>query len=314
MAASAIAGATVIMRGIFMPASVKMLLALGSPIIQVPEIYAEPPISISNVAFFQDIYAVPAITAKAYLVQDAKTGQVLLEKNADIKLLPASTTKIATALVALEDYSLDDTITIDRASTAIGHTVNLQVGEQLTVHDVLKALLISSGNDAAVALALHHPLGYQGYIDRMNQLVQQLNLNNTNFANVSGVESPNHYTTARDLSVITAYALKNPVFKDIVATQKTIITSVDGRFHHTLTNLNQLIGTVEGVQGVKTGWTPNAKECLVTYTNRDNNQIIVTVLGSNDRFGESKTLIEWTYANYIWAPPITPVQALKAEL
>jgi serine-type D-Ala-D-Ala carboxypeptidase (penicillin-binding protein 5/6) len=242
------------------------------------------------------------IQAEAVIAIDPDSGSILYQKNPDKRLLPASTTKIMTALVALTDYQLDEVITITDADQSIGQRAQIQSGEQLTVQHLLYALMLPSGNDAAVALAQHYPGGYFAFVARMNQLAQTLNLQNTHFTNVSGIESPDHYSTARDLALLTKEALKNHVFAQIVATSETTIQSLDGTKKHQLYNRNELLGNVDGVQGVKTGWTLNAGECLVTFVVRNNRPVITVVLNSPDRFGESAMLIEWLYANYNWLP------------
>lgn len=247
----------------------------------------------------------PTLTAQGVYVLDVDSGAILYKKNADLQLLPASTTKIMTALIALETYSLDDIVTIRNEDRSIGHTAELVAGEQLTVEDVLYALLVSSGNDAALALAQRYPGGYIAFVDSMNAKAKQLHLDNTHYSNVSGVEQPHHYTTTRDLALLTKEAMKNETFRQIVSTQSTTITSLDGQTTHYLTNINQLLGVVEGLQGVKTGWTDNAGECLVTSTVRDNHQIITVILNSQDRFGESAYLINWAYQNHQWKQPLS---------
>jgi D-alanyl-D-alanine carboxypeptidase len=247
--------------------------------------------------------APPPLTAQGVIVVDLNSSTVLYDYQSDLRLLPASTTKIMTALVTLTDYPLSDLVTVTNANQAIGQKAELIPGETLTVHDLLYALLLDSGNDAAVTLAQHHPQGYYGFINRMNELARELSLTSTNFENSSGIESPNHFTTARDLYLLTKEALKNPTFAQIVATESQVITSTDGRYAHWLQNLNQLLGRVEGVKGVKTGWTETAGECLISYVERDGHRILIVVLGSQDRFGESQSLIEWVFSSYTWIEP-----------
>lgn len=254
-----------------------------------------------------DIQAPPAsISAKSAIAIDVDSSTILFQKDPQAKLLPASTTKIMTALVAMEEYNLDEIVTITDAHKSVGHKAELKPGEQISVKNLLYALLISSGNDAALALAQHHPKGYTHYVDLMNQKAQELSLKQTHYANVSGVDSPNHYTSVIDLALLTHYALKDPFFQSIVRTKKITVQSHDGTISHHLENTNQLLGETEGLLGVKTGWTENAGECLVTFTIRDNHPIIVAVLGSQDRFGESEALINWVYQNHTWQSITSP--------
>lgn len=245
----------------------------------------------------------PALSAQSVVAIDLGSGSVLYQHQPHLRSLPASTTKIMTAVVALEEYQLDAPVTVTNADRAIGQKTELIQGETLTVRDLLYALLLDSGNDAAVTLAQHHPQGYFGFISAMNSTARRLGLTGTHFENASGIDSDQHFTTARDLAILTQYALTLPEFKTIVATKTHTITSTDGRFTHYLTNLNQLLGTVQGVVGVKTGWTETAGECLVTLIERDNRQILIVVLGSLDRFGESKSLIDWIFSTYVWLSP-----------
>ena len=264
---------------------------------------------------FNDGVDAPEVTAQAVIIQDVNSKTHILTKNQDAKLLPASTTKIMTALVAIDHFSdLNQIITIDQESQAIGHAMNLYVNEQITVENLLYGLLVESGNDAALALANNYcaprsqsgevgSCGYDAFINAMNVKARSLNLTNTTYKNPSGVEQYNHLTSARDLAVLASYAVKNPAFNRIMQTQSITITDVTGEISHYLSNTNQLLGKVEGVKGLKTGWTQNAGECLVTYTERNVKGIITVVLNSVDRFGESEQLIEWAYNHHIWSIP-----------
>jgi len=242
------------------------------------------------------------ISAKSAIAVDIGSAVILYQKNPDFRLPPASTTKIMTAMITLDEYSLNEVITIDNENFSIGNKSNIKSGEKLSVESLLYALLVSSGNDAALALAQHHPKGYVEFIKLMNQKASDLHLTNTQFSNVSGVEQPTHFTTARDLSFLTREAIKNPLFANMVSQKEMVITSIDGSISHSLTNTNQLLESVEGVLGVKTGWTYLAGECLVTHVSREGRGIITVVLASEDRFGESEKLINWSYQNHTWIP------------
>lgn len=242
----------------------------------------------------------PIITARSVYIFNPQTNQELLSHNPDMILAPASTTKIMTAIIALEEYNVDEVAVVSFQSQAIGQTTELVNGEQLKIIDLLYALLIHSGNDAAYALAQHHPSGYNHFINLMNQKALDLGLRNTHFANVSGIESPGHYSSAKDLAIISQYGLGKPLFRQIVATKSKTITDQRGWYSHHMVNLNQLLGKVEGVYGIKTGWTPTAGECLVSYVKRDDKELIVVVLGSLNRFAESEAIIEWAFANHEW--------------
>ena len=246
----------------------------------------------------------PSLSAKGAIIIDADSSAVLYEKSADQRLMPASTTKIMTAIIALENYHLDDLLTITEEERTIGQTMKLEFGEQLTVKDLLFGALVNSGNDAALALALSFPKGgYNGFLEAMNAKATDLGLQNTSYKNVSGVESVNHFTTARDLAKLAQYAMNNKTFKEIVATPSIRVSAVDGKTTHQLFTTNSLLGSVDGVVGIKTGWTENAGECLVSSTIRNKHHIITVVLGSSDRFGETESLIDWVFNNHKWNLP-----------
>ena len=241
----------------------------------------------------------PILSAQAAMAIDLTSGVALYEKDPDKLLLPASTTKIVTALVAM-DYYTPDEILIVRNIKSEGQRMRLIFGEKLSVDALLKGLLISSANDAAEVLASEFPGGREAFISAMNTKARQLNLNNTEFKNPSGLEAVGHVSTARDLIRVSEIAMENPYFAEIVGTKEAKVVSVDGKFEHKLTNINELLGKVDGVAGVKTGWTENARENLVTYIERDGRKIMIALLGSQDRFGETKELIEWIFENYEW--------------
>lgn len=242
---------------------------------------------------------VPTFTAASIMAVDVDSGVTLFEKNPDEVLYPASTTKMLTALVALEIYKLDEVVTVP-AKTIDGQKMGLVAGETILVENLLKGMLIWSANDAAETLAAYHPQGYYGFIDAMNEKAIELHMTNSHFTNASGLENPQHVSTARDMARVAKAAMNNPFFSEIVATKKVTVTSVDGTHVHRLTNLNKLIGTVDGVIGIKTGYTEHARENLVTYVERDGKRIVIALLGSEDRFGETKTLIDWVYGSYRW--------------
>lgn len=242
----------------------------------------------------------PQLTAKALIVIDKESGALLYAKNPDQQLYPASLTKMMTAMVALDTYPMDRVIMINEESEAIGTTIKLQKGERITVEQLLRGLLIASGNDAAFALANAYPAGYQGFIEKMNEKAQSLHMNNTTFKNASGVEQEGHLTTVRDIATLTKEAMKLSFFRDTVSRQSMTLHDIDGRFTHEVKTTNKLLGVVEGIEGVKTGFTTEAGECLITQTTRNNHTIITAMLGSQDRFGESARLISWAYATHEW--------------
>lgn len=247
----------------------------------------------------------PFLTAKSAVVMDRDSGVLLYEKNSNVRLLPASTVKIMTALVTLENYDLKQVLVVPPVSYE-GQDMQLLEGEQITVENLLYGLLISSANDAASALAQNYPGGEKEFVAAMNEKAEELNLKNTFFTNPTGMDEeeiftvPLSFTSTLDLARLTSYALKNPIFTQIVATPKMVVTDISGKIVHELFNINELLGQLEGVKGVKTGWTEEAGECLISFTEREGKGIITVILGSEDRFGESRALIQWAFANHQW--------------
>ena len=241
----------------------------------------------------------PIISARAALAVDLDSGVTLYEKNPDKLLLPASTTKIITALVAMDYYPEEMVLKVGKFKVE-GQKMGLVEGEEITAGNLLYGLLMFSANDAAEVLAQNFPGGRDSFIAAMNQKAQQLHLENSNFVNPSGLDGGNHFSTARDLVRVSQIAMENPKFAEIVGTKEKEIKSVDGLISHKLVNINELVGSVDGVLGVKTGWTEDARENLVTYIERDGKKIMIAVLASQDRFGETKELIEWIFDNYQW--------------
>ncbi len=241
----------------------------------------------------------PNLTARSAIVVDVDSKTILFNKNPDLKLLPASTTKIMTGLIVIENYDLDDIVTITSVS-GTGQKMDLEIGERITVESLLYGLLVQSGNDAATALAQFHPDGQDAFIALMNQKLKDLYLHDTQFTNAAGLDAYGHYTTVHDLSLLAAAAMKNPQFKKIVSTQGITVSDVDQTIFHQLEAINELLGQIRGLTGIKTGWTELAGECLVTYIKRGDKQIITVVLGSQDRFGETQQLIDWAFMNHQW--------------
>lgn len=241
----------------------------------------------------------PVLSAQGVIATDRDSGVFLYEKNPDQELLPASTTKIMTALVALDYYPKDLVLEIPEIRVE-GQKMGLVRGEKITVENLLYGLLVYSANDAAEALAAGYPGGREFFIEAMNRKAKELHLTKTEFVNPSGLDASGHHSTARDMTLLAEVAMRDPFFSEIVSTKEIIIRSEDGKIVHRLKNINELLGEVEGVRGVKTGWTENARENLVTYVERGDKRILIGLLGSQDRFGETKELIDWIFENYDW--------------
>lgn len=240
------------------------------------------------------------INSRAGLIYDRKSKRVIWGKSENEKRPMASTTKIMTAIVVIENANLNDVVIVSKKSAGTGGSrLGLKSGDKITVNDLLYGLLLVSGNDAAVALAEYVGGSIQGFSDKMNAKAKELELENTHFITPHGLDMQEHYTTALELAKMTDYALDIKKFASIVNT-KSITISINGR-SKTLNNTNELLGNLEGVNGVKTGFTNGANRCLVTSVNREGMNIITVVLGADtkkDRTKDSVQLIEYAYKNY----------------
>ncbi len=242
----------------------------------------------------------PILSAQGAVAIDLDSGVPLYEKNPDAPLLPASTTKIITALVSLDAYNLDSELTVGPEVAVDGQKMGLFTGEKMKVEDLLYGLLVYSANDAAEVLAHSYPGGYDSFIAAMNQKAQFLSMTNSFFDNPVGLDGNEQRSTARDLVRASEVAMRNSEFAKIVGTKEIVVHDATGKYSYDIKNVNQLLGSVPGVEGVKTGWTQSARENLVTYIVRDNHKVMITLLGSQDRFGETKELIDWIFTNYTW--------------
>ncbi len=243
--------------------------------------------------------AYPKLQAQHVYVFDPISLSVLHEKQADTPVAIASITKLMTALVVLKSYSLSNTLTLP-SEKVVGSSSNISARTTWSVEQLLYALLVSSGNDAAVALAQAHPEGYEGFVQAMNDMALELNLSKTHFNNVSGLDSTGHTSSARDVAFLTLEFMRHPLLRHIVSQTQVSIQDVSGVFTTPLYSTNLLLYEELGVIGVKTGKTEAALECLVTWVERDNHPVLLVVLGSTDRFGDTRALIEWVYANFEW--------------
>ena len=246
---------------------------------------------------------IPTINSKSAIVLDRNSGMVLIGKDENEKRKMASTTKIMTCIVVLENSTLESLNTIVTVSSKSagtgGSRLGLHTNDKVSVINLLYGLMLCSGNDAAVALAEHVGGSIQGFADLMNKRAIDLGLSSTHFVTPHGLDNDDHYTTAYELAVLTNYALKNETFRKIVSTQsKTIMIN---NYSKTLTNTNELLGYLDGVYGVKTGFTNGANRCLVTAIKRNNMDIICIVLGADtkkDRTQDSIKLIEYVFTNF----------------
>ena len=261
----------------------------------------------------------PPTTAIAIVAIDRATGRVAYAQQPHQRLAPASTTKIMTAIVALESGRLNDRIVIKpehllplegTGSSLMG----LAPGDELSLEDLLWGLLLPSGNDAALAIAHLVGGGVDGFVKMMNQKAQELGLRDTHFVNPHGLDADGHYSSAYDLALMGRYALSNPLFARIVATERKVIQA-NRTFY--LQNTNRLLARRDlypGVDGIKTGTSDKAGNCLVASVTRDGHSIIVVVMGSQDREGDAAKIIDYVYNFFEWMPlPLPAFPMLSAS-
>ena len=249
--------------------------------------------------FFTNVIAEGSVSlsAKSAILINAETGDVYFSKNAEEKLPMASTTKIMTALVALENSKLTDTVEIDRRAVGIeGSSVYLTEGELLTMEDLLYSLLLASANDAAVAIAIEVGGNIKAFADMMNEKALLLGLKNTHFENPHGLDSEEHYTTAHDLAVIAAKALENESFAKIASTVKYSFESKNGT--RTVVNHNKLLKLYEGCIGVKTGFTKKSGRCLVSAAERDGLRLVAVTIGAPDDWQDHTKMLNFGFSSY----------------
>ena len=234
-----------------------------------------------------------AASAKSAIVMDANTGRILQEKRADERSLIASTTKIMTALVVCEQCNVLDRVRIPKEAVGIeGSSMYLRQGEILTVQELLYGLMLHSGNDAAVALAIYCGGTVEGFVELMNDKARYLGLSGTHFANPNGLDHPQHYSTARDLAVLSAYAMENPVFYKTVSTKAVRIGE------RSLKNHNKLLWLLDGADGVKTGFTKAAGRILVSSATRNGRRLIAVTIHDRNDWQDHMDMLEQGFQGY----------------
>ena len=290
---------------IFVAAFLLPKSSLKIPIFDIPvkQIKANNPKEVNPLPVANLNYRNPQnITAPSAIIVDSKTGVTLFEKNATLKRLPASTTKLMTALISLEKCSPDTVTTIGEFEKE-GTQMGLETGDQITVENLLYGLLINSGNDAATALVTGCAQSPNNFTASMNQKAEDLKMEDTHFANPTGFDDDLQYSTAEDLAKLANVAISNPIISKIVKVKSTVVTDFTGNKTYYLENINELLGIIDGLEGIKTGQTEGSLENLITKTTRNGNSVIVVVLGSEDRFTETQNLIEWAFDIYSWVNP-----------
>ena len=257
-----------------------------------PAFFTSPPLAVAKTK------TIPSLSTPYYLIIDPADNQIIAGSRISEKIYPASVTKLATALTALNLYPLDEVITAKAYS--IGKTMNLVEGEKVTVNTLVSGLLIFSANDAAFNLADHLSGGTSAFVGQMNTLVKKYGLSNTHFMNFDGLHDPDHYSTLYDLSQIGRLALKLPSIVAAAKTKEASLADLSGQISHHLVSTNELLGKVPEIEGLKTGWTPEASGSFIGLVNINGHYLLTLVAQSQDRFADTAKLVTWAKSNLSW--------------
>ncbi len=233
------------------------------------------------------------VSPEGILLKDLKSGRILLENQADRPMAPASLTKIMSAIVVLEEGNLEDQVTVSRRAAA-AHRIKLHLkpGQLVPLRGLLQAMLIRSANDACLAAVEHVAGDEESFVARMNAKAATLGLTRTHFQNACGFDMPDHYSTAEDLAALTTYAMGNETFAAIVREPAAVIRTADQRKKFIARTTNRLLGTMDGVVGVKTGYTREAGRCLIAVVTREDKELLLVLLNARQRWGRAQELIE----------------------
>lgn len=244
----------------------------------------------------------PVLRAKSVLSVDLETGQILYQYNPGQQLPMASLTKLMTVLITLENHTLDEVVTVNKLATQVEPAkMDLLAGEKITVKELLKGIFIKSANDAALALALYDSPTIDDFVAKMNKKAAEIGLSDTHFVNPVGFDAPAQYSTAQDLATLARIVYREPIVQRITTLKEADASSVNGKFTHHLTTTNDLLNSYLHVLGLKTGTTDAAGQCLITIVeNQNGNKILNVMLGSNDRFKETKILSQWLFDSVNW--------------
>jgi len=246
------------------------------------------------------------LTARAAVLMDAATGKILYQKDSDLRLPPASTTKVMTAILTLESgRKLTDTLTVSKTATRVPATkLYLRPGQTLTIEDLLYGIMLSSANDASMVLAEGIGGSVEHFAELMTKRANELGAANSHFANPHGLTAADHFSSARDLAVLFRYAMKNPTFREVVQTKissvssNTIVKKKTVARRISVRNHNRLLWNFDGAIGGKTGYTHAAQKCFVGAVERNGHTLIVAILGARDQWGDTKRLLEYGFDNY----------------
>lgn len=240
---------------------------------------------------------VPTVSARSSVLYEPVSNTFIYEKNSTERLSMASTTKIMTALLAIERCDLNQTVKIPKEATGIeGSSLYLKEGDEITVRDLVYSVLLQSANDAATAIAIYTSGDVKSFSDLMNQRAKEIGLTDTSFENPHGLDSDNHYTTARDLAILASVALKNDTFRDICATYKHSFFISDTQ--RTVVNHNKLLRLYKGANGVKTGYTDKSGRCLVSSATKDGLTLIAVTLNAPNDWNDHKLLLNLGFDGY----------------
>lgn len=259
--------------------------------------------------------APPQLSAQAAIVMDPATGTILYEKNAFLQMDPASTTKIMTALLVIEHGHLERSVTISkRADYTPGSSLHIIQQHRYTRLDLLRGMLLRSGNDASVALAESDAGSVERFVAEMNVRAHQLGAFNTSYENTHGLTRSGHYSSAYDLALITQAALQQPLFREIVGSQELTITELSRHRSRSINNTNQLLYGFPGADGVKTGTTDAAGRCVVASATRDHRQLIAVVLKSGSRWMDARRMLNWGFSAWNQVEAVAPRQTLAHHM
>ena len=249
-----------------------------------------------------------SVESQAETVVEVTSGRVLYAKNEQKSVPMASTTKILTAIIIIEDCDLNNIVTIPEKAVGVeGSSIYLVANEKISIKDLLYGLMLQSGNDCAVALALYHSGTVEAFAEEMNLRARSIGALNSNFMNPHGLPDNKHFTTAFDLAIIAAYALHNSVFSEIVSTNTHTIEDGGCGYVRVLHNKNKMLSQYDGANGVKTGYTQAAGRCLVTSATRNGMQLVSVVLNSPDMYERSKEILDQCFAEYSFCRIFDPV-------
>lgn len=257
-------------------------------------------IKISPIPYLKNPTYFPETSAAGVYVVDLPSFTPILQRNQDQRFFPASTTKMITALVAYDVYKPDTEITTKNVLNE-GQTMGLVEGETITVENLFYGMLVHSGNDAAYALADNY--GFDEFIKLMNKKAEYLHMKNSRFENPAGLDNGNQYSSPFDLALAAREILKNHYLAKISSTKEITISDSDFKNFHKLSNVNQLLGEIQGIGGLKTGYTEEAGENLVSFYKKNGHQFIIVILKSLDRFQDTRNIVNWIESNVDYIIP-----------